>query len=64
MDCRDCPRYDAEARRCRNGKVNPRDWETAVNVANVMGVRSICLFNDHRERLVQSRAGRLPPKNR
>jgi len=53
--CRDCPRYDDEARRCRDGKVNPQHWETAVSVAQVLGLRSICVFNDFRERLVQSR---------
>jgi hypothetical protein len=35
------------------------EWETAVNVANVLGIRAICMFNDHRERLVQSRAAKL-----
>jgi hypothetical protein len=59
MDCRDCPRHDADERRCRDGKINPRDWETAVNVANVLGLRSICVFNDHRERLVRSRGNPL-----
>jgi hypothetical protein len=35
--------------------VNPLSWEQSVNVANVLGVRSICIFNDYRERLVGSR---------
>jgi hypothetical protein len=35
--------------------VNPLSWEESVNVANVLGVRSICIFNDFRERLVASR---------
>ncbi len=30
-------------------------WEESVNVANVLGVRAICVFNDYRERLVGSR---------
>lgn len=55
MECRDCARWDPESRRCQDGKANPRTWETAVSVARVMGLRSICLFNDHRERLVNCR---------
>lgn len=55
MRCRDCARYDAEADKCRDEKVNPEDWGSAIIVANVMGVRAICMFNDHRERLVLSR---------
>ncbi|MFN3728715.1 MAG: hypothetical protein ACK4XJ_03260 [Fimbriimonadaceae bacterium] len=58
MRCDDCPRYDLERDRCRDGKVNPPDYEQAVNVANVIGIRSICVFNDHRERLLLTR--RLP----
>ncbi|HVL37911.1 MAG TPA: hypothetical protein VM328_00845 [Fimbriimonadaceae bacterium] len=58
MYCRDCARYDEENRRCRDGKINPEKWETAVHVANVLGLRSICVFNDHRERLVWARAPR------
>lgn len=38
-----------------DAKVNPRSWETTVEVANVMGLRAICMFNDHRERLILSR---------
>jgi hypothetical protein len=37
-------------------KVNPDTWERAVEVAQVLGLRSICVFNDHRERLVHSRS--------
>lgn len=55
MYCRDCPRYDESAHKCKDDKVNPQSWETAVSVANVLGLRSICLFNDHRERLVRAR---------
>ena len=55
MYCRDCARYDLENKRCRDSKVNPQDWETAVTVAQVLGLRSICVFNDHRERLVRAR---------
>lgn len=58
MYCRDCARWDSENRRCKDGKVNPHSWEETVNVANVLGVRAICIFNDHRERLVGSRLSR------
>lgn len=59
MHCRDCARYDSEAERCRDSKVNPESWEIAVTVSQVMGLRSICVFNDYRERLIASRT--LPP---
>lgn len=55
MYCRDCPRYDETERRCKDRKVNPLHYEEAVSVVNVLGVRAICLFNDHRERLIRSR---------
>ncbi|HRJ26450.1 MAG TPA: hypothetical protein PLO61_02930 [Fimbriimonadaceae bacterium] len=69
MTCPDCPRYDPDRATCKDGKVNPRTWGQAVDVANHLGVRSICLFNDHRERLVRSRLSpmnlptRKPPAN-
>jgi hypothetical protein len=53
--CRDCARFDQEAAKCLDGKVNPQSWESAVSVSQVFGLRSICMFNDHRERLVQTR---------
>jgi hypothetical protein len=52
MDCRDCARHDAETGRCLDGKVNPRRYEHALGVVQVLGLRAICVFNDHRERLV------------
>jgi hypothetical protein len=55
MLCRDCVRFDAESERCLDRKVNPQRWETAVNVAQVIGLRSICVFNEHRERLIACR---------
>lgn len=70
MLCKDCARYDAENEKCRDGKLNPEGWGSAVTVANSMGVRAICVFNDYRERLVRSRieahekfgkAGATPP---
>ena len=56
MKCPDCPRWNAEAQTCLDGKLNPRTYEQASEVAQVMGVRVICVFNDHRERLAMSRA--------
>lgn len=58
--CRDCPRYDEDAGRCRDGKVNPLEWETAVSVSRQFGVRALCVFNDHRERLIHARSGEGP----
>lgn len=55
MYCQDCARYDAEAKKCLDGKVNPQSWEIAVTVSQVVGLRSICVFNDYRERLLRSR---------
>ena len=62
MICRDCARYDLETERCRDSKVNPQSWESAVCVSQVLGLRSICAFNDYRERLVQSRRPFPDPK--
>ena len=75
MECRDCARWDAEERKCLDGKVNPHNWEAAVSVAQIFGVRAVCMFNDYRERLVQCRkpidekteprmAARLPSRRR
>jgi hypothetical protein len=55
MDCRDCPRYNTDERKCRDGKVNPQKWSMAVEIANVLGVRAVCPLNDHRERLIRCR---------
>ena len=57
MKCRDCPRYDQEKLRCLDGKLNPQRYSDAIEVANVWGVRSICAYNDHRQRLVEVRTG-------
>lgn len=61
MYCRDCPRFDLESNRCKDSKVNPLEYETAVNVAKVMGLRAICVFNDHRERLIEARSQKTKP---
>jgi hypothetical protein len=57
MDCRDCHLWNKEERRCMDGKVNPPRYETAVSVVQVLGLRSICPFNDFRERLIAARIG-------
>lgn len=38
---------------CRSGKLNPRSKEDAVDVARMIGVRALCVFNEHREPIVQ-----------
>jgi hypothetical protein len=40
-------------------KVNPQRYRDAVEVANLFGLRVICMFNDHREKLIQSRAASI-----
>lgn len=57
MHCRDCHIWDAEASKCRDGKVNPQSWDMAVTVSQVLGLRAICTFNDFRERLVSCHKG-------
>ncbi|MFZ4506832.1 MAG: hypothetical protein ACOYON_03945, partial [Fimbriimonas sp.] len=52
--CRDCARYDEAGNKCRDRKLNPQSWDNAVSVSQMFGIRSICAFNDHRERLVAS----------
>lgn len=61
MNCRDCVRYNHETRECRDKKVNPQSMAEAADVANVFGVRSICMFNDFRERLIASRLRTVTP---
>lgn len=62
MDCKDCPRFDAEKSLCRDGKVNPPRWEQAVEVATFIGIRAICTMNDHRERLLLARQPEQTPR--
>ena len=61
MYCQDCPRYDPDAGRCRDGKLNPARYSDAVETANVFGVRAICMYNDHRQRLIQTRTATSTP---
>lgn len=58
MHCRDCARYDQETGRCRDAKINPQTYGQAIEVSKQYGIRSICVFNDYRERLLLGR--RLP----
>lgn len=55
MNCRDCPRYDQEAGNCRDKKINPQGYDLAAEAAKVFGIRAICTYNDHRERLIAVR---------
>jgi len=61
MQCRDCARYNEETHECRDKKVNPQSMAEAADVANCYGVRSICMFNDYRERLIAGRKRCLSP---
>ena len=56
MNCCDCPIYDEDRQKCRDGKLNPASYGAAIEVANVFGVRAIFSFNDHKQRLVSTRA--------
>lgn len=62
MTCRDCPRYDGEKRICRDGKLNPHRYEQAQEVVKLFGLRVVCPFNDHRERLIYNRSAPLSRK--
>ncbi|MBX3113493.1 MAG: hypothetical protein KF836_02915 [Fimbriimonadaceae bacterium] len=65
MNCRDCGRYDQEARVCKDGKLNPPRYEQANDMVKIFGLRVICPFNDHREKLIYVRSGPLTrQKNR
>lgn len=52
MRCEDCPRFDAERESCKDNKLNPRTWENAVEAVQMFGPRSLCMMNDHRERII------------
>lgn len=57
MRCPDCPRFDQENETCKDGKLNPLKWQSAVEVAQHFGIRAICMLNDHRERLLDVHIG-------
>jgi len=50
--CLRCPTYDRDAGRCRVGKTNPRKKHEAQTVAELLGVRALCLHNPFREPLI------------
>lgn len=53
MRCDDCPRHDSVRKICRDGKLNPHSWESAVEVAQHLGVRALCVMNDFREEIIE-----------
>lgn len=61
MRCEDCPRFNAEAGSCRDGKVNPPTLFGAIEVAQAFGPRAVCTMNEFRERLLDIRAGAALP---
>lgn len=64
MRCKDCHRFDIEKKTCKDSKLNPRHYSQAVDIAQQFGPRVICIFNDHREQIIESFAKNdLPPMN-
>jgi len=53
MACWQCPRYDRETRRCRDGKANPRRKTDSVAVAELLGLRALCHYNPYRDTLAR-----------
>ena len=51
MTCWQCPRYDREARRCRDGKANPKKKADTVAVAELLGLQMLCHYNPYRDAL-------------
>ena len=51
MYCLKCPRYDGEARHCREGKANPRSKADTVAVAEMLGLQTLCHYNPFRDAL-------------
>lgn len=49
VTCPQCLRYDKEARHCLDGKANPKRKSDSVEVAEVLGVQHLCLFNPYRD---------------
>jgi len=65
--CQDCPRYDEDAGICVDGKLNPESLVAAIEVAQHIGPRAICILNDHREQILDIHLGNpleTPPKRR
>lgn len=53
ITCRQCCAYDREERRCRVGKTNPPHKHVAFTVAELLGVRALCIHNPYREPLIE-----------
>ena len=51
MTCWQCPRYDREERRCRDGKTNPTKKTDTVAVAELLGLQTLCHYNPYRDAL-------------
>ncbi len=63
MRCKDCHRFDSASEICKDGKLNPRHYSQAIEVAQQFGPRVICIFNDYREQVIESFAkNELSPK--
>jgi hypothetical protein len=49
---------------CRDGKLNPHSWESAMEVAQQLGARALCMMNDFREEIIDlwglGRMGAIP----
>jgi hypothetical protein len=52
MRCSDCPRFDGKIQFCKDGKLNPATRQQAIDVAQQLGPRSICMMNEFRETIV------------
>ncbi len=53
IHCKNCPRYDREEQRCREGKANPRSKADTVAVAELLGLQTLCHYNPFRDALAQ-----------
>ncbi len=51
MTCWQCRRYDQEARRCLDGKVNPRSKSDTFTVTELFGLQALCHYNPYRDDL-------------
>lgn len=49
ISCWNCNRFHRDEGRCKDGKTNPRRKTDAVEVAEVMGVRALCIFSPYRD---------------
>lgn len=61
MRCEDCPRFDEEAGVCRDRKLNPDSFGSAVEVIQIFGPCAICVLNDYREQMLDIWEGKKLP---